>query len=250
MRATLLVSIVTLLCSCASGAAQPAAAPAPAPAPPSAAAAPAKSAAPSEAPAPAPAAGEAAKSAGHQCNLLLGIGVTKEWFTAGFEPAAGDERWEAILRGHTFVQHWADPAHEAWKEPLVSPCKAQADAPDRVVFVAANFEFKTKDEWVKALTDVVGTIRAKYPNVKAIDLMTMVRGPGGASCGDPKSVVLPVIDEAVDQVSKSFPGLVTATPRFEMKSCDVFTKGGPHFTPEGGAAAAKMIADYYTRERP
>ncbi len=176
--------------------------------------------------------------------------MTKEWFGAGFEQAAGDTHWEAILRPHTFVQHWADPAHEAWKEPLVSPCATHADAPDRVVFVAANFEFQTKDEWVKALSGVVDTIRSKYPSVKNIDLMTMVRGPGNASCGDPKSVVQPIIDEAVDQVSKSFSGLVTATPRFEMKSCDVFTKGGPHFTPEGGAAAAKMIADYYVKERP
>jgi len=171
--------------------------------------------------------------------------VTSEWFTPEFEKAVGDDRWQAIFRKHTFVQHWADPKHEAWAEPVVSPCGAHPEAPDRVLFVAANWDLKSADEWVGPLSQVVSTIKSKYPSVKQIELMTIVRPPGNVSCGDPKSAVAPFIDEAIAKVSSSFPDLVKAAPKFEAPSCDAFTKGGPHLTPEGGAGAGKIIAQHY-----
>jgi hypothetical protein len=181
----------------------------------------------------------------YACTLLIGLGVTSEWFTADFERAVGDAQWQAMFRKGTFVQDWADPAHDAWSEPIVSACSRNAQAPDRVVFVAANWDFKTVDEWLEPLRRLVETIKSKHPSAKRIELMTVVRPPGNVSCGGAKSAVAPIIDEAIAEVSGSFPGLVQAAPKFELPSCDAFTKGGPHFTPEGGAQAARIIAAHY-----
>jgi hypothetical protein len=186
---------------------------------------------------------------GYECTLLIGLGVTSEWFTADFEQAVGDGQWQAVFRKGTFVQHWADPAHAAWSEPIVSPCSKGSQAPDRVVFVTANWDFKTVDEWSDPLSGVVNTIKSKYPSVKRIELMTVVRPPGNVSCGGAKSPVAPIVDEAITKASGAFPDLVQAAPKFELSSCDAFTKGGPHLTPEGGAQAARIVAAHYARAR-
>jgi hypothetical protein len=177
--------------------------------------------------------------------LLIGLGVTREWFTPAFETAVGDAHWQAMFRKGTFVQHWADPTHEAWSEPIVSPCSRGPQAPDRVLFVTANWDFKTVDEWSDPLNRVVNTIKGKYPSVKRVELMTVVRPPGNVSCGGAKSPVSPIVDEAIARASAAFPELVQAAPRFELPSCDAFTNGGPHFTPDGGAQAARLVAQHY-----
>jgi hypothetical protein len=196
-------------------------------------------AAPSALPAPAP------PVSGYECTLLIGLGVTSEWFKAGFEQTVGDGQWQAVFRKGTFVQHWADPAHEAWSEPIVSPCSRGSQAPDRVLFVTANWDSKTVDEWSEPLSRVVSTIKSKYPSVKRIELMTVIRPPGNVSCGGAKSPVAPIVDEAISKASAASPDLVRPAPRFELPSCDAFTNGGPHFTPEGAARAAKIVAAHY-----
>lgn len=202
---------------------------------------------PAPAPTPEPAALISPAAPSFECTLLLGIGVTSEWFTPEFEKAAGDGKWEAIFRKHTFVQHWADPAHEAWSEPVVSPCSAHPEAPERVLFVAANWDLKSAAEWIEPLEKVVATIKGRYPSLKQIELMTIVRPPGNVSCGNAKSAVAPFIDDAIAQVSARSPELVRAAPKFEAASCEAFTKGGPHLTPEGGAGMGKIIAQHYSR---
>ncbi len=199
---------------------------------------------------PEPAKTDAAGPAGKQdCNLLLGSDTTSEWFNAGFQSIAGDRHWQAIFSPRTLVQHWADPSHAAWTKPVVSPCMHGAEAPNRVVLVVTNFDFKTKDEWLKALTSVVETLKQKYPSSTQIDLMTMFRGPNGASCGNPQNAVAPFIDAAIDNVVTNYPNLVKAAPKFELDSCAAFKKGGAgHLTEEGAAAAAKLAGDYYATD--
>src|SRR5262245_47477833 len=108
-----------------------------------------------------------------------------------------------------------------------------------------QWEYKTAAEWVASLSQVVTVIKARYPAVRRIDLLTMIRAPGNVSCGNDMSVVPPFVDEAMATVSASFPGLVYPAPKFEAPSCDAFKKGGPHFTPEGAAAMAKVLAAHY-----
>ena len=181
------------------------------------------------------------------CNLVLGLTVTQEWYDAGFEKLAGDDRWEAILQPHTFVEHWADPNYEAWTKAPTSPCAQNAASPDRVLLFAANWTFTTADEWTQKLDAAVDAIKTKFASVRQIVLLPMVRAPGNATCGDPKSVVLPHVDEAMDKVAERRPELVIAGPHFEVKSCDLFKKGGPHFTEQGGAEVAKVIAEHFAK---
>jgi hypothetical protein len=183
-----------------------------------------------------------------RCTLVLGVAVTSEWFDAGFEKVLDDARWEAITKPHTTLAEWADPANVVWSLAPVSPCGDGPADPDRVLFTGMNWDYTTAEQWVASLSSVVGTIRSRYPHAREIDLLTMIRAPGNVSCGNAMSVVQPFIDQAVQAVAARFPGLAVAGPRFEAPSCAAFKKGGPHFTTEGAAAVAKVVAAYYARE--
>ncbi len=125
----------------------------------------------------------------------------------------------------------------------VSPCVERSDHPDRVVFTGVQWVWKTREAWQEGLSAVVTNIRARYPGVKRIDLLTMLRGPGNRTCGSEMTVVAPYVDEAVATVAAKFPGLVVAAPKVEVQSCDVFTKGGPHFTDAGMSAVARLYRE-------
>jgi hypothetical protein len=181
------------------------------------------------------------------CTQVTGVSVTGDWFNAGFESGNDDARWQAVTRNHAFIELWGDPKDAVWQEKVVSPCAKRSDRPDRVILMAVNWQFTTADEWVAALTKAVKTTKAKYPGLKNLELLTMLRGPGNKTCGDPKTVVQPFIDEAVAKVAAAFPKLVTVGPKFEAPSCDVFVKGGPHFTDDGMARVANVYASHYLK---
>jgi hypothetical protein len=194
---------------------------------------------------PAPSAASSNVTHQYRCTLVLGLAVTSEWYRAGFERFVDDDRWEAITKPHTFVENWADPNHPVWRELPQSPCTERWTDPDRVLFFAANFTFTARAEWDKALSDVVTTLRAKYPRAERIELLPMVRAPGNVSCGSEKGIVNPIIDASLEATSARFPELVSAGPHFEVKSCEDLEKGGPHFSQSGRPAVAKLIADHY-----
>lgn len=190
----------------------------------------------------------APKEAGFTCTEVLGVSVTGDWFGAGFEKLVDDGRWQSRSKHHAFIELWGDPKGDVWSLPLVSPCTKSSNAPDRVIFTGVNWQYKTVEEWTAAYTKAIDTIKAKYPAVKRIELLTMLRGPGNKSCGnDQMTVVAPVVDEAVAKMVAAHPKLVTAGPKLEAPSCAVFTKGGPHFTPEGMQAVAKVYGSYYAK---
>jgi hypothetical protein len=183
--------------------------------------------------------------ADYRCTVVLGLAVTSEWYRAGFEALVDDDRWEAITKPHTFVEHWADPEHAVWKELPQSPCREASADPDRVLFFAANFTFTTRAEWDQAIEGAVETLQKKYPHARRIELLSMVRAPGNTSCGSEKGIVNPIIDESILATSRRHPGLVAAGPRFEATSCADLEKGGPHFSEAGRMVVAKLIADHY-----
>jgi hypothetical protein len=224
----------SLLVGCASQAA-PAPAPVvtPAPAP---VAAPAESAAPTAAP------------PRFLCTEIIGLTITAEWYGAGFEQLVPDAQFQARTRPHTFVDQWADPAHEAWSAPITSPCSNHSAAPDRVVLFAANWKLTTEEEWKKVLEAFVATAKQRYPALQELELFTVLRGPQNQTCGDPKSTVDPMIDRAITAVAAAQPQLVHAAPRLQATDCSVFEKGGPHFTDEGRKLVAKQLADTLRRE--
>jgi hypothetical protein len=173
------------------------------------------------------------------CTEIIGVSVTGDWFDHGFENGIDGGRWQARWRKHAFVEQWANPADELWSMKADSPCSERSDNPDRVFFTGVNWEYKTSAEWKEKLTAVVEVLRKKYPGLKRIELLTMLRAPGNHTCGDDESIVAPYIDEAVAAVAKQFAGLVVVGPKVETDTCDVFTKGGPHFTEAGMPAVAK-----------
>jgi hypothetical protein len=184
---------------------------------------------------------------GYACTQVMGVSVTGDWFGNGFESGVDGAKWQAQTRKHAFVDLWADPRNEIWSEPVVSRCARGADAPDRIIFTGVNWEFKTADQWTEALTRVVEALKTRYPKVRRIELATMLRAPGNKSCGNPMTVVAPIVDEAVARVVTANGPLVTAAPRLEAPSCAVFTKGGPHFTDAGMKEVAKVYAAHYAR---
>jgi hypothetical protein len=200
-----------------------------------------------------PAAANAAPKKGEKkgeftCTHVMGVSVTGDWFGAGFESGNDDARWQAQTRHHGFVHFWADPKDAIWSEPVVSPCAKNSDKPDRVILTTVNWEYATTEEWVATITKAVKTLKDKWPGVKRIELLTIMRGPGNKTCGNDKmTVVQPILDEAQTKVAAAFPKLVTVGPKFEAPSCEVFTKGGPHYTPEGMAKAANVYASHYLK---
>lgn len=178
----------------------------------------------------------------YRCTEVIGLTITAEWYSAGFEQLVDDARYQARTRPHTFVDQWADPAHAAWGEPITSPCSERSASPDRVVLFAANWKLENQADWTKVLEAFVATAQRRYPALKALELFTVLRGPKNQTCGDPKSVVDPMIDAAIASVVAAHPDLVHAGPKLEPTDCAVFEKGGPHFTPEGRKLVAAQLA--------
>lgn len=208
-------------------------------------AAPARPAIPAPPPVPAPVSAPvpAPAPAPFICTEVIGLTVTAEWYTGGLERIVNDARFQARTRPHTFVDQWADPAHAAWSEPITSPCAERSAAPDRVVLFAANWNLLTREEWTKVLEAFVATALGRYPALRELELFTVLRGPRNQTCGDPKSVVDPMIDAAIESVARAHPALVHAGPKLEAPDCSVFEKGGPHFTAAGRQRVAKLLAN-------
>ena len=181
------------------------------------------------------------------CTQVMGVSVTGDWYSGGFETGVDDGRFQAMTRKHGFIEFWADPSNEIWSVPVVSPCTKRSNNPDRVVLTTVNWNYKTVAEWTLALNQAVATLKSKYKGLRRIELLTMLRGPGNATCGDPKTVVAPAIDEAIAKVAAAHVDLVVAGPKIEAPACTVFTKGGPHYVPEGFAEVAKVYAAHYSK---
>jgi hypothetical protein len=177
------------------------------------------------------------------CTEVIGLTITAEWYGAGFEQLVDDGRFQARTRPHTFVDQWADPAHVAWTEPVTSPCREHSEAPDRIALFAANWKLDSEVAWAEVLQRFVATAKQRYPALRDIELFTVLRGTHNQSCGDPKSVVDPMIDAAIAAVAAKEPQLVHIGPKLEAKDCSVFEKGGPHFTDEGRKVVAQQLAD-------
>jgi unsaturated rhamnogalacturonyl hydrolase len=189
---------------------------------------------------PATVAKTAAASSPFTCTEVIGVSVTGDWFNAGFEEGLDSSRWQVRWKAHAFIEQWADGQNALWNMPPQSPCAARSNDPDHVIFTGVNWQYKTQAEWEQKYTEVVEVLKKKYPGLKRIDLLTMLRGPQNKSCGSTMTVVEPYIDAAVATVVAKYPGLVFAAPKIETPTCEIFTKGGPHFTPAGMAAAAKI----------
>jgi hypothetical protein len=191
------------------------------------------------------------------CTQFMGPNVTGEWFAAGFEKQVNGDRFQVKAPHRSFVEDWANPNHAVWRETGCdggfSPCEtrskcAGAAGPDRIVFVTqtGNYLGTPQKAWEASITAAIKTIKAKYPTVTHVELMTFVRGPGNKSCGT-ETTVAPALDMAHAALAAASGGTITAAPRFEVPRCDYFS-GAPHMNAEGNRFVGEMIGKHYARE--
>ncbi len=204
------------------------------------------------------------------CTEYLGLLTTNEWYSQGFENDGVDgTKWELKYHHFGYVNTWADPNSAFWGttgdsftttqgSPLNSPCSASADAPDRLVFAALDWEMTTEQQWVTALEAALVTFKAKYPSLRAIDLMTMIRCPGNIKCnpnenygpganpvaGRQDCYVPPFEDSAIAKVAANHPGFVSVGPKVEADVCKNPVDGA-HLSADTNKKAAQAVATYY-----
>jgi hypothetical protein len=164
--------------------------------------------------------------------------------TARFELKAG------ATPGNYYTENWTDPNDPAWSVPVVSPCAASSDNPDRVIYVAVEWNFTTAAEWQTAIDGVIATFKAKYSNLKRFDIMTMLRAPNNMVCpnGISRQVVAPFIDQAIQTEAQANPTFVGVAPPFYVPDCSDFLPNSEHIQPMDYGAVAKVLQDYYANE--
>jgi len=186
------------------------------------------------------------------CNQLTGGKLTEEWFIAGFEKAVDNSRWQVKWREDAYVEVWADAQSSFWTAQVDSPCANSTNLPDRVVFGAVSFKYKTQAEWRTGITQAVNNFKAKWPSVRRVDLVTQIRGPKNMLCptapiAGETIAVPPEQDAAMADVAGAFPGFVFVGPKVLAKSCSDFQGGGPHLTSAGNQANVSVFSDYFVQ---
>jgi hypothetical protein len=195
-----------------------------------------------------PAVSDGAASHASTCTLVLGILTTKEWYRSGFEKVVDDSRWEIKAQDSAHIEKWADPQHAVWSLATDSPCARNASDPDRIVFMGVNYDYTTVAEFLPRYLAVLDNIKAKYPHVTRVDVMTYTRGPGNVECKGANrsndSYIKPAQDEAIALLAKMFPAFVYPAPKWEVASCGDFTLC-PHLSGAANMTIAKTIGEYF-----
>jgi hypothetical protein len=192
-------------------------------------------------------AGGSGGAAGFVCSQVQGLTLTREWYLAGFEAGVVDGEWQMKAAQSAYVDEWAKSDSPFWNTALESPCQNGSTQPDRVVFVVLSWTIMTQEDWRSAVQGAVDAIQAKYPGLRRVDLMTIIRGPDNAACGDPnvyaESTHIPAaLDAALAEVAAGAPALVYVAPQFAVDACSDFQGTGPHLTSAGNAKLSAEIA--------
>lgn len=189
------------------------------------------------------------------CSQVMGLMLTDQWYTAGFEKAPGidDARWQLKWMEHAYIDEWANANSAFWGIAPMSPCAQSSNSPDRVVLVALSWTLVTLADWETNVQKDVDNIKAKYPNVKQIVLMTIIRGPGNKSCGNTtvvaeNTLIPPYVDQALANVASRAQDLVKVAPKYEAAACSDFMGTGPHLTAAGDMAIARMVAATFANQ--
>jgi len=206
------------------------------------------------------------------CNEYLGLLTTNEWYSQGFEGDGVDGmKWELKYHHYGYVKTWADPTSPFWADtgdsfdlqkgsPLQSPCAANSTAPDRLVFAALDWEMLNEADWLAALESTIPTFKQKYPSLRWLDVMTMIRCPNNQKCnpnanygpgansvaGRQDCYVPPYEDSAIEKFAALHPDFVGVGPKVEAPACRMPVDGA-HLSADSNKAAALQIAKYYAQ---
>ncbi len=187
------------------------------------------------------------------CSQLTGPNVAGEWFAAGFEAAVGGAKWQVKAPHHSFVEDWANPNHDVWRDSdcqgTYSECETKSrcdDAmPDRVLFVTQQGDYMNTPQttWESLIKSALATFKAKYQGLKRVELLTFVRAPNGQDCGG-ETTISPQLDAAQKAVAEASAGFVTVGPHLTASACSTFS-GPPHMTAQGNMEIAQQLAQHY-----
>jgi hypothetical protein len=206
------------------------------------------------------------------CTMYIGAYLSMEWWNAGFQGQTGidDAKWQLKWHHHGHVTEWAKPDSPFWADtgnalddsqgsPIESKCTQSSNAPDRIVFVALSWALTTEEGWTTALNADIANIKAKYPSVKRVDVMTMIRCPTNMQC-NPNAVIggpdsdtnagvqdcqVPAFaDSAIAKLIAANPGYVALGPQFDMTMCNP-AHNGAHMTGADNTIAAQKMAAFY-----
>ena len=204
------------------------------------------------------------------CTQVIGAMITGEWFNGGnfeqkLEALGGDpDKWEIKNEHYGTIEKWVNPTEEAhdndhlyWGHAVGSACAMNSNNPDRVIFTAISWEFTTEQQWQTALEAVVANIKAKYSNIRWIELVSQMRCPNNMMCNEnavqgPGSdaqaslqdcYVWPAQDAAMAAVAAADP-IVGLAPQFDAETCRPEGIDGAHLG-SANNAVAQSVAEYY-----
>ncbi len=188
------------------------------------------------------------------------------WYMAGgvFESIVDDDHWQLLWEGGAAVNRWSNPKYEGWNQSIISPCKDNSDAPDRVLFSISGLYGKDMKGWSTAIEKALGTIKQKLPTVKRIILQPVVGGADGNTCpcvsncdfeNSPfqktfkkvrASWQFKYITKAIEQVVASQKSGLAVKGYFpQVGSCLHYIDGLGHLTKQGAEYVGKSIGNYY-----
>jgi hypothetical protein len=211
--------------------------------------------------------GELAKGP-YTCTTYIGSVLTTEWWGQGFETIVDNTKWQLKWHHHGYIEAWGDPQSPFWADtgdpnnlmsgsPIQSPCAQGSTAPDRVVFLAIDWELLTEQDWIGWLEKDLVAIKLKWPSVKWIDIMPTPRCPDDRMCnpnakpgpgandgaGPEDCYIAPYIDSAITKVVAAHPDFVGAGPILSATMCN--GGYGAHLTAADNKLVATAMGNYY-----
>jgi hypothetical protein len=219
-------------------------------------------------------AGDGGTSAGpFSCTLVLGMFTTSQWFngtnpggaskTFLQQPGIDAAKWEGKLQKYSYIEKWADPMNGLWTQATQNSCTTNAATPDRVVFVGMNplisadqdydkYHAMAMDQagWETQLNAVITNVKAKYPSVKEMDILTMGRAPNNMLCSNNNDIdtIIPAYEDAAyAAVAAASNGFVKVGPQYFVPDCanSYIFANDSDYTTSGANGIAVMIAAYY-----
>jgi hypothetical protein len=191
------------------------------------------------------------------CNLVIGNSTTQQWFDGGFlsYPGIDPTHWELIWVAHHYIDSWASPSDAGWTTPLDMghACAAGSTTPDRVIFIVTYAPpYPPESTYETDTTSIVTDIQTKYPTVRRIEIMTLIRSPENvetacSSAANNEQSIPAAEDQGIAAVAAdpAFAGLVVALPPSYVPSCADFVTDGPQYTTAGAIDIANVYGAYY-----
>jgi hypothetical protein len=204
---------------------------------------------------------------------VLGLFTTSQWFNGTMPGGASmtflqqtgidATKWEGKLQKYSYIEKWSDPNNGLWTQMTQNACTQNATTPDRAMFVGFSpgimadqdydkYHAMAQDQagWENQLNLVIANIKAKYPSVKEVDILTMGRAPMNMLCpnnNDIDTIIAPYEDAAFEAVAAASNGFVKVGPKYYVPDCQtsyIFANDSD-YTTTAANSLAMQIATYY-----